>query len=44
MNELEPRRETVDRVRESVRRALELVGPGEGARESVVDDDLPPAA
>lgn len=44
MNDLDARPETADRLRESVRRALALVGPGDSGRERTSDEELPPAA
>ncbi len=44
MNDLETTSDTVERVRRSVRRALELVGPGESGGEPIDDEDMPPAA
>ena len=42
MNELDVEEEIVDRVSESVRHALQLVGPAEGGAEHIWEDD--PAA
>lgn len=44
MNEIDARPETADRLRESVRRALALVGPGDSGRGWTSDEDLPPVA
>ena len=39
MNELDLEEEVVDRVSESVRHALQLVGPAEGGAERVWSED-----
>jgi hypothetical protein len=44
MNDLDARPDTADRLKESVRRALALVGPGDSGDEWTAGDDLPPAA